>query len=104
MDVDASNGTSLSFLLYSSHFLIIFLDVPSKTLTVRLLPYSLVPGMTLSSPLFIKAVETIAKQQEQPSKKVAYVSLKSSAASSSKDKKKAPSGEFFLFYYSFSSF
>lgn len=40
----------------------IVLDVPAHSSTVCL-PYSLVPGMTFSSPLFLKAVSTIAKQQ-----------------------------------------
>ena len=37
----------------------------SVTPSVRLLPYALVPGMLFTSPLFIKAVSTIAKQQSQ---------------------------------------
>jgi hypothetical protein len=54
-------------------FLVIFLlfysfsfsevHAPATSESVRLLPYSLVPGMAFSSPLFIKAISVISKQQ-----------------------------------------
>src|ERR1700679_3701662 len=39
------------------------IDTPERATTVCL-PYSLVPDMTISSPLFLKAVSTIGKQQK----------------------------------------
>jgi len=60
---------------------------PVITVPVRPLPYALVPGMLLSSPLFIKAVSTIAKQQTKTSGN-ATGPAESSTASIEKGKKK----------------
>ena len=61
MDIDP--GMSLFSFHLSLLFIIFFLDVPVASAPVRLLPYSHVPGIAFTSPLFSKAVSVIAKQQ-----------------------------------------
>jgi len=65
------------------------LEIPSSQ--VRLLPYALVPGISLNSPIFIKALSTIAKQQS--------TALSAPVASSSKGKKKKVSTGMFSFSF-----
>jgi hypothetical protein len=50
-------------LLFGQIILLICSEVRVPATTVRLLPYSLVPGMMFSSPLFLKAISVISKQQ-----------------------------------------
>jgi hypothetical protein len=70
------------------------LDAPSKSSVVRLLPYSFVPGMTFSSPLFLKAVEILSKQQHKAASSKSIASTEAPIASSSLTKEKSASGEF----------
>ena len=62
MDVDPGNHLFLLFLFPS---LITYLDVSARSTVC--LPYSLVPGITIHSPLFFKAISTIAKQHPEQS-------------------------------------
>jgi hypothetical protein len=83
MDVDS--GESYAFrgfkrLLTSS------LEVPVRAPTVCL-PYSLVPGIDINSPLFFKAVDTISKQQKP--------GASTATASTGTEKKTAPGMSFF---------
>ena len=60
--MDTTPGTTHCFSISClPNFLAV--DVPARS-TVRL-PYSLVPGISINSPLFLKAVSTIAKQQSE---------------------------------------
>ena len=64
MDIDP--GRFYHFLLYFGIFSCFYSDVHAPLVTagtVRLLPYSLVLGMLVTSTLFLKAVSTISKQQ-----------------------------------------
>ena len=58
-------STSVSSILLSLILLdlIYFQALPTSSGTVRLLPFSLVPGISFNSPTFSKAIATIAKQQ-----------------------------------------
>lgn len=80
-------------LVQHTHYLV---DVQVNSAPVRLLPYSLVPGMTFNSPLFLKAVSVIAKQQNSSSA-VPTGSVNTPIASTSKGKKKIKSGMFYSF-------
>ena len=61
MDVDPGTSTPFYFhFLFTDRF---FSDIPSSSVPVCLLPYSHVPGMQFTSPLFLKAVSVISKQQ-----------------------------------------
>ena len=60
MDVDPGNHPFLFSFLSS---LITYLDVSARSTVC--LPYSLVPGITIHSPLFFKAISTIAKQRPE---------------------------------------
>ena len=88
---------------------ILLLDIPLARSTVRL-PYSLVPGMSIDSPLFFKAVATIAKQQEAPVKAQAVPvttgdDVQAIAASlSGKEKEKSPQELSESFFYGLSFF
>ena len=86
MDIDPGLLSPFSPILYTTFN--IHLDIEHQAAPVRLLPYSLIPGISLSSPLFFKAVSVIAKQQNSP--------LTTSSASSSKGKKSQP-GKFIHF-------
>jgi hypothetical protein len=60
---------------------------------VRLLPYSLVPGLLLSSPIFLKAVSVIAKQQHH-----SQVTATATTSKGKKMDKSGYSGMFSSFY------
>ena len=74
---------------------ILLLDIPLAHSMVCL-PYSLIPGMSVDSPLFFKAIATITKQQEAPAKAqevpvTTSNKVQASAASlSGKEKEKSP--------------
>ena len=65
-------------------------DVRASSLPVRLLPFSLVPGMSINSRHFIKAVSILTKQREAASISNKAGDLASSSVS--KGKKKTNSG------------
>jgi hypothetical protein len=76
------------------------MQVPSP---VRLLPYSLVPGILHTSPLFFKAVSVIAKQQSTAAATSdSTAAFNAPAAFISKGKKKNHPGKFVSLSYSFS--
>jgi hypothetical protein len=81
--------------------LIVSLDAQVQSMPVRLLPYALIPGMVLSSPLFLKAISVISKQQAfAPTGSANTLAL---IDSSSKGKKKNKSGMFQFIFYSLES-
>ena len=67
MDIDL--GASFSCLFSLDFYFLV--DVPTSSGTVCLLPFSLVPNISLNSPLFSKALATIAKQQKASSISIA---------------------------------
>lgn len=71
-------------------------DVQVQNSPVRMLPYSLVPGMLTSSRPYFKAITVISKQRQTPDK-LPIVS-NSPAASSSKGKK-GTQGTFLIFSF-----
>jgi hypothetical protein len=96
MDVDP--GTFIN----ACHFLSLYsfsTDIPVPSTTVRLLPFSHVPGMSFTSPLFLKAVSVIAKQQNSSSS-VATDSLPVNVSvSGGKGKKKKVNQELGMFHF-----
>jgi len=85
--------------LFFWYFIFVFLfkisDDQIQSLPVCLLPYSSVPGMSFSSPPYIKAVSTVAKQQHRPSMET----MESLPASTSKLRRSEITGESFLFKF-----
>jgi len=103
MDVDQG-----MYRLPSQFLLVIHLFLSTETrassLPVRLLPFSLVPGITINSPLFLKAVSIISKQIEAAP--MVNGALDPPATSLPKGKKKrAPAGKYLpLFFITLSYF
>jgi hypothetical protein len=64
MDVDPGKPSSVFY--FNSFSFVSASDVQVQSAPVRLLAYSSVPGITLNSRLYIKAVSVIAKQQQVP--------------------------------------
>lgn len=93
MDVDPGTFPFNHFIIRK---LIIYLDVHVPSAPVRLLPYSSVPGMLTSSPLFFKAVSIIAKQFQSPN---SSTTTSASPAASAKGKKKDKTGAFNIFLF-----
>jgi hypothetical protein len=60
MDVDTGTFIIQYFIF---NVLIFVLEARASSLPVRLLPYSLVPGISFHSPLYLKAVSVISKQK-----------------------------------------
>lgn len=61
-------------------------DIPLAVRSTVRLPYSLIPGISISSPLFLKAVATIAKQANA-SDKASDTASASPSSSGEKGKK-----------------
>ena len=80
-------------------------DARASSDPVRLLPYSLVPGMKINSLVYHKAVAVVTKQHaaRSPASATDIVNLPATQASSSKSKKKTPISKFLL-SFSFSYF
>jgi hypothetical protein len=78
------------------------LDARASSLPVRLLPYSLVPGIRISSRPFLKAVSIITKQHESANIQVAtrITDVPAASASVPKGKKKHNSGMSSILYNS----
>ena len=81
------------------------LDARASSVPVRLLPYSLVPGMKINSLVYHKAVAVVTKQHAacSPASATDIVNLPATQASSSKSKKKTLISKFLL-SFSFSYF
>ena len=98
MDVDP--GKSSSVLTSCVLYLNFFAEIQIQAAPVRILPYSLVPGMLMSSPSFFKAVSIVAKQRQAPG--ASPVNSNTPVASSSKGKKSAtPAGMLYIFLHRF---
>jgi hypothetical protein len=95
MDVDSSEFASFSL---KSMILNCFSDARASSLPVRLLPFSLVPGIAINSRPFLKAVSVIAKQQET-STNLSRVGNTSSSTSVSKGKKNKDLGTSHTFLF-----
>lgn len=93
MDVDPGTSSLSHFYHSKTHY---NLDVHVPSAPVRLLPYSSVPGMLTSSPLFFKAVSIIAKQFQSPN---SSTTTSASPAASAKGKKKDKTGAFNIFLF-----
>ena len=85
MDIDPGMYSSKISL---SQFLTMSSDVRASSLPVRLLPYSMVPGMKINSRSFSKAVSIITKQQENSLAGARNVDNPIAGGSVSKGKKK----------------
>jgi hypothetical protein len=73
------------------------LDARASSVPVRLLAYALVPGISINSLSFHKAVAIIAKQQaamQPPASAPCVVDSPTAQASSSKGRKKPQAGRF----------
>jgi hypothetical protein len=69
-----------------------FTEARASSMPVRLLPFSLVPGITINSPLFLKAVSIVTKQAEAATTVNRTLDPQPAALPKGK-KKRAPAGK-----------